>query len=120
MKEKSINNRMIIISDGDIIKNDIRITPQGIFVLPLGFDRHSQQTFGNKDFILNAIHYLTDNTGLINLRSKDIKLRLLDRTKITSERLKWRLINTVIPVLIVVLFGILYNYIRKIKYAGRS
>ncbi len=118
-KEKSTYNSMIVIADGDIIRNDVRITPKGIFVLPLGFDRHSQQTFGNKDFILNAIHYLTDNAGLINLRSKDIKLRLLDKSKINNEKLKWRLINTVIPVLIVILFGIIYNYLRRLKYASK-
>jgi ABC-2 type transport system permease protein len=117
-KERSVDTKMIIISDGDIIRNDIKSTPQGLLILPLGYDRHTQQTFGNKDFILNAIHYLTDNTGLINLRSKDIKLRLLDKTRINNEKLKWKLINTVVPVLIVILFGIIYNYIRRLKYAS--
>ncbi len=115
-KESSVNNKMIVIADGDIIKNDIEERPEGTLVLPLGFDRHTQQTFGNKDFILNSINYLTDNTGLINIRSKNIRLRLLDKARISSEKQKWQLINTVVPLLIVILFGILYNYIRRLKY----
>ena len=117
-KESSIENKMIVISDGDIIRNDTKRTAKGTLILPLGFDRNTKQTFGNKDFILNAIHYLTDNTGLINIRSKEIKLRLLDRAKINDERTKWILINTMVPIIIIILFGIIYNYIRKLKYTS--
>jgi len=117
-KENSIENKMIVISDGDIIRNDTKRTAKGTLILPLGFDRNTKQTFGNKDFILNAIHYLTDNTGLINIRSKEIKLRLLDRAKINDERTKWILINTMVPIIIIILFGIIYNYIRKLKYTS--
>lgn len=117
-KESSIENKMIVISDGDIIRNDTKRTAKGTLILPLGFDRNTKQTFGNKDFILNAIHYLTDNTGLIYIRSKEIKLRLLDRAKINDERTKWILINTMVPIIIIILFGIIYNYIRKLKYTS--
>ena len=117
-KESSIENKMIVISDGDIIRNDTKRTAKGTLILPLGFDRNTKQTFGNKNFILNAIHYLTDNTGLINIRSKEIKLRLLDRAKINDERTKWILINTMVPIIIIILFGIIYNYIRKLKYTS--
>ena len=117
-KESSIENKMIVISDGDIIRNDTKRTAKGTLILPLGFDRNTKQTFGNKDFILNAIHYLTDNTGLINIRSKEIKLRLLDRAKINDERTKWILINTMVPIIIIILFGIIYNYRRKLKYTS--
>ena len=117
-KESSIENKMIVISDGDIIRNDTKRTAKGTLILPLGFDRNTKQTFGNKNFILNAIHYLTDNTGLINIRSKEIKLRLLDRAKIIDDRTKWILINTMIPIIIIILFGIIYNYIRKLKFTS--
>jgi len=117
-KESSIENKMIVISDGDIIRNDTKRTAKGTLILPLGFDRNTKQTFGNKNFILNAIHYLTDNTGLINIRSKEIKLRLLDRAKINDERTKWILINTMVPIIIIILFGIIYNYIRKLKFTS--
>ena len=110
---------MIVISDGDIIRNDIKRTAKGMLILPLGFDRNTQQTYGNKDFVINALHFLTDNTGLINIRSKEIKLRMLDRAKIHDERTKWILINTIIPILIVFIFGIIYNYIRILKYTSK-
>jgi len=68
---------MIVVTDGDIIKNQFHI-PQG-YPLPLGFDQFTGETFGNKEFILNAMNYLTDGQGLISLRSREMKLRLLDK-----------------------------------------
>jgi ABC-2 type transport system permease protein len=117
-KEKSTDNNMLVISDGDIIRNDFKLKANGTLILPLGYDKYTGRTFGNKDFIINAIHYLTDNNGLVNIRSREIKLRLLDRTKIKdNNRLKWQLINTILPLLIIILFGLLYNYSRRLKYS---
>jgi gliding-associated putative ABC transporter substrate-binding component GldG len=111
-------NKMLVVSDGDMIRNDIRLTPRGTMIMPLGIDRYTQQYFGNKDFIVNALNYMTDKQGLIQIRTKDIKLRLLDRTRIREERLKWKMINTVLPVLIVITGGIIYHYFRRRKYAN--
>ena len=86
--------------------------------MPLGLDRFTQQYFGNKDFIVNAVNYLTDQEGLIQLRTKEFKLRLLDRTKIREERLRWKIINTVVPVLVVIVCGIVYHFLRRRKYAN--
>jgi ABC-2 type transport system permease protein len=116
-RDYSVPNRMIIISDGDIIRNEVSIRADRIIPLPLGQDRLTQQTFGNKDFILNAIHYLVEETGLVEIRSRELTLRLLDSKKIKNERLKWQLINTVLPVLILVLFGLLNWYLRKKRFA---
>jgi len=113
-REISEPNSMIVVSDGDIIKNQFHI-PQG-YPLPLGYDQFTGETFGNKEFILNAMNYLTDGPGLISLRSREMKLRLLDKTKITANRTMWQLINLFVPILIVILTGILLVWLRKRKY----
>ncbi len=114
--EKSQPTRMAVIADADIIRNDVLKTQEGPSVLPLGFDRTTNQTFGNKDFLVNLVSYLTDNTNLLTLRGRDFQLRLLDKSKITNQRLKWQLINLLIPVLIVIALGIVYSFIRKHRY----
>lgn len=113
-KEKSVPTSMIVVSDGDIIKNQFHI-PQG-YPLPLGFDQFTGETFGNKDFILNAMNFLTDGPGLISLRSREMKLRLLDKTKISSNRIIWQMINLLAPVIFVILIGVLLVWLRKRKY----
>ena len=115
-KEISIPTSMIILSDGDIIKNQFHI-PQG-YPLPLGFDQFTGETFGNKELVLNALNYLTDGPGLISLRSREMKLRLLDKTKINSNRTLWELVNLILPVIIVVFAGLLLIWARKRKYSS--
>ncbi|MBT4189883.1 MAG: gliding motility-associated ABC transporter substrate-binding protein GldG [Lentimicrobiaceae bacterium] len=115
-KEISVPTSMIIVSDGDIIKNQFHI-PQG-YPLPLGFDQFTGETFGNKEFVLNALNYLTDGPGLISLRSREMKLRLLDKTKINSNRTLWELVNLILPVIIVVFAGLFLIWARKRKYSS--
>ncbi|MBN1414364.1 MAG: gliding motility-associated ABC transporter substrate-binding protein GldG [Bacteroidales bacterium] len=110
--------KMLVVADGDVIRNDVRVTPQEIIGLPLGFDRYTQQTFGNKDFVMNALHFICGNEDLVNLRSKEMTLRLLDKAKIKEDRTFWVIINTVLPIFIIVIAGVLYNFIRKRKYAA--
>jgi len=107
-----------VASDADMIRNDIRPTPQGILISPLGYDRYTKQTFGNKEFIINAVQYMTGHAGLINLRSRELTLRLLDKTKIKKDRRKWVIINTILPPLIIILAGLFYNWLRKRKFSG--
>ncbi len=114
--KESKPTRMIVIACGDLIRNDVRMTPQGPVSAPLGYDRYTRQTFGNKDFLMNCIQYLSDDAGLMELRSKNFKLRLLDKQRVREEKTKWQVINTLIPAAIVILFGIYYNYRRRIKY----
>jgi ABC-2 type transport system permease protein len=116
-KDKSAHTKMIVVADGSLIANDVRITPNGPMLSALGYDKYTKQTFGNKDFIVNAVNYLADETGLISLRAKEFKLRVLNKAKIGDERLKWQIINTILPVLLVIGFGLYYNYLRKKKYA---
>ena len=109
---KSIPTKMIVIADGDIIKNEVyRNSPQ-----ELGFDKWTGQTYGNKEFLLNAVNYLLDDNGLINIRSKKIAVTFLDQEKIASEKTKWQLINILLPLVLLAMFGVLFNYFRKKKY----
>jgi ABC-2 type transport system permease protein len=109
---KSIPTKMIVIADGDVIKNEVyRNSPQ-----ELGFDKWTGQTYGNKEFLLNAVNYLLDDNGLINIRSKKIAVTFLDQEKIASEKTKWQLINILLPLVLLAIFGVLFNYFRKKKY----
>ncbi|NND51878.1 MAG: gliding motility-associated ABC transporter substrate-binding protein GldG [Flavobacteriaceae bacterium] len=106
--------KMIVIADGDLIKNDIgRNGP-----LELGFDRWTGQTYGNKEFLLNAVNYLLDDSGLINIRSKEVALAFLDQTKVAEERTKWQLVNLILPLVLFGIFGLGFNYFRRKKYAS--
>jgi ABC-2 type transport system permease protein len=107
---------MIIVSDGDIIRNEVISTPDGPVIEPLGYDRYTSQVFGNSDFILNAINYMTDESGLISLRGREFKLRLLDRQKIRDEKLKWQLINLISPMVLIILTGVFIDIYRKRIY----
>ena len=106
-------SKMIIISDGDVIKNEVsRGRP-----LQLGFERMSGRTFGNKEFLLNAVNYLLDDTGLINIRTKSIEVAFLDSEKVEEQKTIWQLINIALPLFLLGIFGLIFNYIRKRKYA---
>jgi len=109
--------KMIVVADGDIIKNQVRYSGERPMPYPLGYDRYTGQTFGNKEFILNAMNYLVDESGLISIRSRELKLRLLDRTKINENRLFWQLFNTLLPVILIMAFASVMFVIRKRKYS---
>jgi len=115
-KKKGVHNKMIVIADGDVIRNDVQTSSGKPY--PLGYDKYTNQTFGNKDFILNCVNYLCDDSGLISVRSRELTLRLLDKKKIKTERLKWQLINTCVPLLLVLLYGVIHFIRRKRKYGN--
>lgn len=114
-KENSIPTKMIVIADGDVIKNAVQRSAGRAY--PLGYDIYSQQTYGNKNFIMNAINYLCDDSGLIEVRSRELKLRMMDRKKVTDEKIKWQAINTILPITLIILFGVLQAFLRKRKFA---
>jgi ABC-2 type transport system permease protein len=115
-KTESSNTKMIVIADGDVIKNDVgRNGP-----MELGFDRGSGQLYGNKEFLLNAVNYLLDDNGLINIRSKEIAIAFLDPQKITTEKTKWQVINIALPLVLLGVFGFIFNYFRRKKYAKQT
>lgn len=113
--QESEPTAMIIVSDGDIARNQFHYSKG--YPLPLGYDQYTGETFGNKDFLLNALDYLTDKSGLIEIRSRELKLRLLDTTRVNKQKLTWQLVNTLVPVLLVMLFGVVQYLYRKRKYS---
>lgn len=113
-KDTSTYAKMIVIADGDIIANEVANDGNPYF---LGYYPYTKQTFANKDFILNCIEYLTDDAQLIETRNKEIKLRLLDKARVRDQKLMWQVVNMASPVLLIALFGLVYNFIRKRKYA---
>jgi len=115
-REQSVPTAMIVVSDADIIRNDLRWKATVPEPLPLGYDRYMQQTFGNKDFIMNAVNYLTDDTGLMQLRTREFKLRLLNKAQVTRQHTLWQVINTLLPILIIGLAGIITMVVKKMKY----
>jgi ABC-2 type transport system permease protein len=112
-KEKSKENKMIIIADGDVGKNQIlKEKPYD-----LAKDKWTNQQFGNKDFLLNAVDYLLDDSGLINLRNKSLQIRMLDKQKAFKERTFWQFLNVILPLFLLFTFGIIFNYLRRQKYS---
>jgi ABC-2 type transport system permease protein len=124
VKESVEKNSMIVIADGDIGLNYVKKSTGEVY--PLGFDRETGRQFANKKFLMNCFDYLFDESGLIEIRTKEINMRLLNRAKINApktddawlkEKTYWQLFNTLLPVLMVALFGLLYQVYRKYKYA---
>ena len=116
VKKTSFVTRQIVIADGDIIRNDIQLSGDSIRTLPPGFDRYTSQQFGNNDLIVNSILFLTDNNNRIALRSRTLPLRLLKKNTSTSELTRLKLINVVLPLLLLLLGGVVYHWIRKRRY----
>ena len=108
--------KMIVISDGDIIKNQVIQQQSGMFPLPLGYDRFTQKYFDNKKFILNSVNYLLGDEELINIRNKEFKIRLLDKVKIADEKLYRQLLNTIGPLLLIIFLGLIINLIKRMRY----
>jgi gliding-associated putative ABC transporter substrate-binding component GldG len=112
-KEQATNNKMILVADGDIVKNQI-LKEQPV---DLNKDKWTHQQFGNKDFLLNAVDYLLDDSGIIQLRNKTLQIKLLDKQKAFKERLFWQFLNVVLPLMILLVFGIVFKILRNRKYA---
>ena len=109
---KSVPTKMIVISDGDVIKNQLdKGAP-----IELGYDKYTGQYFGNKEFILNSVNYLLDDNGLINIRSKDVSLPILDKQRVQDNYSQTQLLTVALPIVLLGIFGILFTYLRKKKY----
>lgn len=111
-KSTSTNTKMMVISDGDVIKNEVsRNKPQD-----LGFDRSSNQPVGNKELLLNAVNYMLQDNGLVELRGKQVAIAFLDPERIEPEKTKWQIVTVVLPLLILGVFALLFGFIRKRQY----
>lgn len=117
-RSESVKTRMIVIADGNIIRNDVRRVGTNITPYPLGQDIYTGEVYGNRDLIINCLNYLVDDHGIMELRSRELKLRLLDSSKIKKERTGWQIINVISPVLMVMAAGLIFAFIRKRKYTG--
>ncbi|MEL7001144.1 MAG: gliding motility-associated ABC transporter substrate-binding protein GldG [Bacteroidota bacterium] len=110
--------KLVVVSDGDIARNEVNPRtgrPQQLGFYPF---TNNNINYANEDFLVNALSYMLDEDGLITARNKDIKIRPLDDVKVNREKLKWQLINVLLPVLVVILYGIVRFYLRKRKYTG--
>ena len=109
---KSDETALLVVSDGDVVKNQLQRGEP----LELGYDRYTGTTYGNKEFLLNAVNFLLDDSGLINVRSKEVSIAFLDREKVEEKRLFWQVINLALPLLLLAIFALLFFFIRKRKY----
>ena len=108
--------KMIVVADGDIIRNEVSWGGGNPEPLTLGLDRYTMQTFGNKDFLVNCINYLVDENELIGMRSRELKPRLLDQTRIKEQRTLWQVVNTLLPILLIIIAGVIWNALRRRRY----
>jgi len=116
---RSTPTSILVVSDGDIPSNEV-VFEQGRFrTEKLGYDRYTKQTFGNLEFVMNAINQMTDQTGIMELRSRELKLRMLNREIIGQRErvLSWKLINTLVPLFLVLVAGILWSFVRRRRYS---
>ncbi len=111
---KSKPTKIIVVADGSIARNLISNKGE---IYPIGFDINLRNTYkGNKEFILNAINYLSDDEGFMEIRLREIKMRLLNKDLVNKHKLLWKTINVVMPIVLVILFGLIMTFVRKRKY----
>jgi len=113
LSQSALENKMLVVSDADIVSNVV--TPKE-GPLYMGYNQFTKQKFANRDFILNSLEYMLNPSGIFETRSKDFTLRLLDYKKVEEEKLKWQLINIGAPIVLIILFGLIYQSRRKRKY----
>lgn len=115
-RDESVNTRMIVVADGDIIRNEVENSAQGIHIIPAGYDRASHMTFGNKDFLLNALLYLTDDQDWLSLRNRTFKLHLLNKTAVNTNRRFWQWSNILLPVALLLVIGVIHFVARRKRF----
>jgi ABC-2 type transport system permease protein len=112
--------KMIFISDGALIANKVTYSSGKYSPLPLGYDKVSNVTYGNKEFLINALNYLCDDSGLMALRSRSMQMRLLDKVKMREGKTFWQLINVLLPVLVSLSGGLIFGFIRHRRFAKKT
>jgi gliding-associated putative ABC transporter substrate-binding component GldG len=119
--ESGNDSKLIVVADGDIVLNDV--TSNG--PLPMGMNLYTvgsqyEYQFANRDFLLNSLEYLTSKSSIIQTRNKEIVLRLLDTQKVESQRTQWQLINIALPIVLIIIFGVVYQQIRRYRFTGKA
>jgi gliding-associated putative ABC transporter substrate-binding component GldG len=121
-KEESSNqSKLIVVADGDVVLNDV--TQSG--PLPMGMNLYTvgsqyEYQFANRDFLLNCLEYLTGKSSIIQTRNKEIVLRLLDPQKVESEKTQWQLFNIALPIILIIIFGVIYQQFRRYRFTGKA
>ncbi len=115
--KSQVPTKMIVVADGDCARNVVKLKDGKYMSQPLGYDQYTNTTFGNREFLLNCVNFLLDDSGVMALRNREVKVRMLDRIKLSKELLFWRLFNVGLPVLIIGLLGMVYLLMRKRKYS---
>ena len=115
LRNSDAANKMIVVADGDIAMNQYSST---LGPLPMGMNAFTRYTYANKDFFTNCMDYLVNPSDILQTRSKEFTLRLLDPKKAVDEKTKWQLINIALPIILIVLFGLLYQQMRRQRFAA--
>lgn len=114
-KSQSVYTKMIVIADGDICKNVMKKSGE---TMPLDFDKFSLGSFkGNMQFLINSVNYLTDNSGLMQIRLREFKLRVLDKKVVSEQKTMWQIVNLIVPILLIIIIGLIFNFLRKRRYS---
>jgi hypothetical protein len=104
----------LVAGDGDLVLN--AYTPREPF--PMGYSRSQERSFANRSFLENTLQYMTGNAGIVALRNKDVTVRLLNKAKVEQQRVRWQLINILVPLVVLLLGGLAFNFWRKQTYKG--
>ena len=111
------DNKIIVVADGDMVLNSVhKNQPLPMGINPFTVESQYEYQFANKEFLQNCIGYLVNQSGLLDAKAKEYTLRVLDTKKINAQKSKWQIINIVLPILIILLFAIIYQFWRKRKY----
>jgi ABC-2 type transport system permease protein len=113
---ESVPTRIVVVADGDIIRNEVAVSAGNSVPVALGYDRYTKQTFGNRDFIVNCLNWLVDDNGLMELRSRELKLRLLNKELVKEKRGAITFVNIFVPIILLGLSGYLMSFIRRRRF----
>lgn len=118
VKNVSESSKLILVADGDVAMNQFSPVAGP---LPMGMNYFVPQVvYANKDFFLNSLEYLTNPSDILQLRSKEFTLRRLDTKKVEDEKFKWQLINIALPIVLIIIFAIIYQQLRRFRFAGKT
>lgn len=109
--------RMVVVADADVIRNDVQGSGADAQILPMGYDRYTKQEYGNRSFMLNSMLYLADDDGWLQLRSREFKLRMLNKKMVIVSKKQLQIFNVVLPIVLLLAFAFVYGFIRKKLYS---
>ncbi len=118
--KNAVKNKMIIVADGDMVLNDVlKKEPLPMGMNSFTYGSQYEYRFANKDFLYNCLDYLVDQSGLSEAKAKDYTLNLLNTKKLAAQKTNWQLMNIVAPVLLVILFALFFQWLRRRKYSSK-